>query len=240
MSSDIHALSGAYAVDALDDVERADFERHLATCESCRAEVDSLREAAGLIAETATAPPPAPLRDRVLADIGTVRPLAPPTEPRRLAARRRRLTALVAAAAAVVLIAVGGVVWHPWTDDPPQDQVTLADQVVSAPDVERVRTELDDGTVITAYRSASLGRAAITAPDLSPPPDGRVYELWLQDAAGDMRPAGLMDSAPPSVHLLQGRAATAQGLGITVEPAGGSPAPTTDPIALLAFPGRDG
>ena len=39
MSDDIHALSGAYAVDALDDVERARFERHLANCEACRAEV---------------------------------------------------------------------------------------------------------------------------------------------------------------------------------------------------------
>ena len=28
-SADIHALSGAYAVDAVDDLERARFERHL-------------------------------------------------------------------------------------------------------------------------------------------------------------------------------------------------------------------
>ena len=41
--SDIHALSGAYAVDALDDIERAQFERHLAECPACRSEVDSLR-----------------------------------------------------------------------------------------------------------------------------------------------------------------------------------------------------
>jgi anti-sigma factor RsiW len=37
--SDIHALSGAYAVDAVDDIERASFERHLASCPTCRAEV---------------------------------------------------------------------------------------------------------------------------------------------------------------------------------------------------------
>ena len=30
--SDIHALSGAYAVDALDELERVGFERHLAGC----------------------------------------------------------------------------------------------------------------------------------------------------------------------------------------------------------------
>ncbi len=44
--SDLHGLSGAYAVDALDDLERARFERHLAECEDCRAEVASLVEAA--------------------------------------------------------------------------------------------------------------------------------------------------------------------------------------------------
>ena len=53
MTSDIHALSGAYAIDALDDIERAQFERHLAECAECRDEVDSLREAAGLLVETA-------------------------------------------------------------------------------------------------------------------------------------------------------------------------------------------
>ena len=30
--TEIHALSGAYAVDALDDLERAAFERHLGEC----------------------------------------------------------------------------------------------------------------------------------------------------------------------------------------------------------------
>ena len=51
--NDIHALSGAYAVDALDDIERAGFERHLAECADCRAEVASLRETAALLAEDA-------------------------------------------------------------------------------------------------------------------------------------------------------------------------------------------
>ncbi len=75
--TDVHALSGAYAVDALDDIERAAFERHLAECADCRAEVASLRETAALLAETTAVEPPAALRDRVLADIATVRPLPP-------------------------------------------------------------------------------------------------------------------------------------------------------------------
>ena len=77
MSEDIHALSGAYAVDALDDVERARFERHLAGCSACQAEVDSLVAAAHqLSALTEVAPPPS-LRAKVLAEIATVRPLPP-------------------------------------------------------------------------------------------------------------------------------------------------------------------
>ena len=42
--SDLHKLTGAYAVDALDDIERARFEQHLAACEDCRAEVVELAD----------------------------------------------------------------------------------------------------------------------------------------------------------------------------------------------------
>lgn len=77
MSDDIHALSGAYAVDALDDVERARFERHLADCSACQAEVDSLAIAASELSVLTEVAPPASLRAKVLADIATVRPLPP-------------------------------------------------------------------------------------------------------------------------------------------------------------------
>ncbi|WP_166134860.1 anti-sigma factor [Nocardioides ochotonae] len=80
MSEDIHALSGAYAVDALDDVERAHFERHLAGCEACQAEVDSLRDATALLASTTATPPPPALRDAVLSQIASIRPLPPALE----------------------------------------------------------------------------------------------------------------------------------------------------------------
>src|SRR5918999_1118607 len=75
--SDIHALSGAYAVDAVDDIERASFERHLAECPSCRAEVASLRETSAALAGVGAAvwqpwqddtSPTLTAADRVLAD----------------------------------------------------------------------------------------------------------------------------------------------------------------------------
>ena len=39
MSADVHSLVGAYAVDAVDDQERAAFELHLAECPECTDEV---------------------------------------------------------------------------------------------------------------------------------------------------------------------------------------------------------
>ena len=75
----MHALSGAYAVDALDPGERVRFELHLAHCAECRSEVDGLREAAARLGSGADVAPPPALRGDVLAAIETVRPLPPLT-----------------------------------------------------------------------------------------------------------------------------------------------------------------
>src|SRR6476646_7868300 len=119
--SDMHPLSGAYAVDALDDLERARFERHLTECADCAAEVASLREAAALLALSVDTEPSPPLRSRVLAEISTVRPL-PPTAPAQEVVRRtaRRFPQLVAAAVTAALLAtgVGVTAWHPWSRTP--------------------------------------------------------------------------------------------------------------------------
>ena len=80
MSPDLHHLSGAYAVDALDDAERASFEQHLAVCADCRAEVAELSAAAGSLASLVETTPPPSLRASVLSGIGQVRPLPPLTE----------------------------------------------------------------------------------------------------------------------------------------------------------------
>ena len=245
MTSDIHALSGAYAVDALDDIERAQFERHLAECSECRAEVDSLREAAGLLAETTATEPPAALRDRLLAEVATVRPLPPLTLPPVIQApapaparggHRRRLVPLVAAAAGLAALGAGGVVWHPWTDESTQaPQVTAADRVRNAPDALTVTRKVDGGEA-TIVASKSLNQFLVSTQDLPALPAGKVYEMWLQDADAGMVPVsgGLMTAADATV-VLKGDVANAIGAGITVEPAGGSKVPTSDPVALFSL-----
>ena len=235
----IHALSGAYAVDALEALERARFEAHLATCADCRAEVHGLRETAARLAETAPVDPPPALRDRVLADITRIRPLPPESSAHRPAhgashaGQRRRWPQLLAAAATVLALAgVGTVIAHPW--DTGTHQVSLADQVLHAADAQRVSAALPHGATATVVRSVSQGRAVILTRHLRQPPHGKTYELWLQAPSGRMHPAGLIQGGDRTL-VLRGDAATAKAAGITVEPAGGSARPTTTPIALFAF-----
>jgi len=232
MSSEIHALSGAYALDALEPEERVEFEKHLADCAVCRAEVDSLREAAGGLANLVEATPPAGLRARVLADASVVRPLPPLVGHDR---RRRRWGALVAAAAAIVVLTGGAITWHPW-EQAASPQVSAVDRVAQAPDAQRATQRLPDGGTVTVYRSVRLDRAAVVVKDLPDLPEGKVYEMWLQDPQGSMAPAGTVPPGATSAGMvLDGAAATAVGAGMTVEPAGGSREPTSAPVALLAF-----
>lgn len=256
MGPDIHALSGAYAVDALDDLERARFEAHLAECSACREEVASLTEAAGLLGASAATLPPAGLRDRVLADISLVRPLPPlpaqvpvvdtveePAAPRatdelstrRDVVRRRRLPQLVAAAAAIVALGAGVTVWHPWNDESSQVK-SVAARVLAAPDATR-HVQTLDGATATLVRSTSVGRAVLVTDNMPAPPDSKVYELWFQDAAGKVLPAGLMSGAGDQEILLEGDAAAAVWAGITVEPAGGSDTPSMPTIAAFDLKG---
>jgi anti-sigma-K factor RskA len=233
--TEIHALSGAYAVDALDDIERAQFERHLAECAECRAEVASLRSTAAVLAETTTTSPPAGLRERVLGEIGTVRPLPPAVGTGAAPRRRFRLAPVAAAAALIAAVGTGVVVAQPWADDSSQTpQVSAVDRVLQAEDAERYPQSID-GAEATLVRSRSLNKAVLVTEDMAPPPDGKVYELWLDHEGVGMVPAGLMDRGGEQRILLEGDPATATGAGITVEPAGGSEEPTLPPVALIPF-----
>lgn len=228
---EIHALSGAYAVDALDPDERARFEAHLGSCAACRAEVASLREATAVLGTDTETDPPAALRDRVLAEIATVRPLPPVVD---IGTRRRRWSrALVATAAAVVLVGGGVVVWQQTRDDTSQT-LSAADRVIGARDAQHVTVDLPNGGSATVYTSRAVGRAALVTRDMPAPPGGRTYQLWLQKD-GRMVPAGLMAGAGDQAVVLRGDLAGATAAGITVEPAGGSEEPTSDPVALFDF-----
>ena len=63
-----HTLAGAYAMDALDGLDQARFERHLARCQECSREVTGLREATARLAVAAAALPPAALKELLRAE----------------------------------------------------------------------------------------------------------------------------------------------------------------------------
>ncbi|GAA4669285.1 anti-sigma factor [Nocardioides nanhaiensis] len=230
--SDVHGLSGAYAVDALDDLERARFERHLTECPECRAEVESLTEAASLLSDTTSFEPPASLRESVLASIETVRPLPPVVADltARADRRRRRFQGLVAAAAAVTVLGAGAAVWQPWQESQPSvvGAVSATDEVLNAPDAERFEMKVGKQTV-SVVRSAELNKAVLEAPELPPAPNGHAYAVWLQHDDA-MVLAGVVNADDDtSAILLSGDARTADGAGITVEAAGervSTPSPT--------------
>ncbi|WP_432153269.1 anti-sigma factor [Streptomyces tricolor] len=85
---DLHSLAAPYALDALEPGERRRFEKHLAGCDRCAAEVRDLAEDAVRLAWSTAAPAPAALRDRVLAAVRST-PQEPAPDRRRTASRDR-------------------------------------------------------------------------------------------------------------------------------------------------------
>jgi len=73
----LHALVGAYFMDAVSAADRAAFERHLPDCEQCREDVRGLREATARLASAAAIRPRAGLRDQTLLAATRIRQLPP-------------------------------------------------------------------------------------------------------------------------------------------------------------------
>ena len=262
MTADLHTLTGAYAVDSTLPGERALIEQHLAVCDACRQEVAELQATACRLAELVAEEPPAGLRDRVLTEIDRVRqesPFARPevVGPLRLAPpaseddsgvrvgdtgaagrRQPRWRALLAPAATVAALAVLGVslLAGPLSGDGAEGELASSRvvEVLAAPDADTVSVDGPDGSSARLVRSAARGEAVLVVDGMAPAPHDHTYELWLldDDAATS---AGLfdVDADGRSLQLIDGDLAGAAAVGVTVEPDGGSPQPTTDPLMLI-------
>ncbi|WP_103531938.1 anti-sigma factor domain-containing protein [Streptomyces sp. SM11] len=246
-TAELHTLTGAYALHALPESERQAFERHLADCEACAQEVRELSATAARLGLAVAEPPPRELRERVLREITTVRQETPAPGRRERTGgggRTGRRWAYALAACIAAAAAFGGVAV--WQNQVAQDARQEADQaqrqneqlaqVLSAPDARTASGELTGGAHGTVVVSQSRNRAVFLASGMERPPSGKVYQLWFNDE-GTMRSAGLMDpTASDDTVLLDGPVDRASGMGITVEPAGGSAEPTSSPVALMDFP----
>ncbi|MFJ4965084.1 Anti-sigma-K factor RskA [Streptomyces sp. ADI96-02] len=247
-TAELHTLTGAYALHALPETERREFERHLGDCAACAQEVRELSATAARLGLAAAEAPPRELRDRVLREITTVRQEAPAAHggPVRTGSTGRpgRWTAFALAACVAAAAALGGVaVWQNQVAqdarqeaDQAQQRNRLVAQVLSAPDARTASGELAGGARGSVVVSRSENRAVFLASGMGRPPSGKVYQLWYNDG-GAMRSAGLMDpSASDDAVLLDGPVDRASGMGVTVEPAGGSAEPTSSPLVLMDFP----
>lgn len=247
MTTDIHALAGAYALDALSEIERAAFERHLRDCESCAAELVELREAAARLADQSWSVPPPRLREQVLVQAARTRQLPPRrltrVVPGAAAWRWRRWTA-VAAAAAVLAAGAGGA-GYAVQQQRVRDAEVAAEQtrqravevqtVLAAPDARLLRGEVAGGGRLTLVVSGQQDAAVVAVAGVAAPGPDQVYQLWLIGPA-DPVPAGLLPAAAgplPVGPLLVGPVAGAQLLGLTREPAGGSAVPTEPILATV-------
>ncbi|NNE94558.1 MAG: anti-sigma factor [Acidimicrobiales bacterium] len=232
MTNDLHHLAAAYALDALDESERREFEAHYPSCAICSAEVSDYRETAALLAESATTSPPADLKDRLMAEIGSTRQIAPIlpdrvvdlAERKRRNAPRQRVLALAAAAVVAVVGFLGGLQVARSGDD--------LDDVLVAVDAETLPLEGTAGNARVVW-SPSEDRAVLIASDLSDPGTGRAYELWLIDAGGPNATGLFRPDADGTVRIqldLDGRSPAAW--GITNEPDTGSDQPTGEILLI--------
>jgi anti-sigma-K factor RskA len=257
---DIHTLSGAYALDALDPAEATAFEGHLESCESCRDEVRSFRDAVGALADDAATTAPDRLRSSVLSAISEVRPLPPvlPVESattivgappaaaspaasdelatRRAAKARRAPVWLLVAAAVLAVVAAGGL----WRSVSLQQQLTsvtalAADvsAVITSPDATTVSGEVAGSGRAAVVQSASTGKAVLITDGVAAAPAGMTYQAWFITSDGTATSAGLVPSGDHTAVLLSGSPGTGAVVGVTLEPAGGSSQPTTKPVVAI-------
>ncbi|MEV5175563.1 anti-sigma factor [Streptomyces flaveolus] len=262
---DPHSLAAPYALDALDPGERRRFEKHLAGCDRCAAEVRELAEDAVRLAWSAAAPAPPALRERVLTAVRST-----PQEPARSRAGARDRASARERAPKLPP--------HVWGTQPPPGRartprtrplfvpfatVTAAAALVVASlfAVQAHRTE----DRLTAERARAREIAHVLAA-----PDARAVSS--EDARG--RSIGVIASAsereavvtlsgygtpsggrvhqlwlmrprvqPRSLGLLAGDTplvargldASSTSLAVTVEPDGGSAQPTGQPIVQLTL-----
>ena len=262
--SDVKGDAAAYVLGALDPDERAAFAAHLAGCEECAAEVRSLHDVTGALARGVPQRTPRPeLRQRVLASLpGAL--AASPSAPARVAASSTSwlpLAATIALAIGTIVYATSlqtRVADLETRLEQAIAQASQADQAVA--DARRVSSELQSAmgvlaapdlvridlagqpTAPTASARALWSRArgmVFTASNLPPLPEGRVYQVWVVTGQAPVS-AGLLMPDPAgggsTFFNTSPDIPPPTGVAVTLEPAGGLPAPTGQ-FYLVGTPG---
>ncbi len=253
----IDELLGAYALDAIDDAERARVEQYLAASPAGQLEVDRMTNAIDQVVEaqadtsadpSAAAPElPTDLWDRIADQLpprlervpepGPAPESAAPEPVDELAVRRAHRTSrtariVLSVAAAVLVVALGvGVVRRTGTSTTTsvaQQLEQQADQVAGQPGSHTATLTGPDGAVSVRVVIDDQGRGYVVPTGLPALGSDRTYQLWSVDG-GTPISLGLLGSAPTIAVV--GTGGSPSQLAITVEPASGSTGPTSNPVA---------
>lgn len=247
-----------YALDALDNAQRALIEEHLESCVSCRRELESLRGDMALLAlSTSGSHAPQRSRERLMAAIAAERPVAVPERSAGAVNARGWFGWLGWMAAALMLVA-GATLVNDSRGKKEALQREIADlqNKTAAQDAElrHVRDEFGaffgpNAQTVTlvvakdhpqpqgkAIYVESSGKLLFVASNLPALPDDKAYELWLLPSTGNPLPAGVFrpdaKGSGVVVNPPLGAGVSAKGFAITVEPKEGSAAPTTTPMMV--------
>jgi anti-sigma-K factor RskA len=238
----LQELIPAYSIGATDAEETRLVESLLPLCPESAAELEEFRTLAGnMLYSAAPTVPPAHLHDKIMTAVGATLPLKVlPAAPRPVANR----VWIAAAAAAVVLLVLSNVLWAAVNSDLRRSQDELAAQlneqnalfeIVASGDTRQFTlvSSSDNAILAICLWSPVQQRAAILAttnlPSLAP---DSIYQLWLIQSGENPVSAGIFESDGTLVFNPPQPLGAYDILAISVEPSGGSPLPTTDPIAV--------
>ena len=242
--------AAAYALDALDPAERREFEALLARSPEAVREVAKLKQVVSLMAYAApaVAPPPA-LRERVLAEARTVRPIVAggsrPNERRSRASLAVPYLALAASVAGMVVLGGRYVAERDAratlvvASDSLRQALASRDVIINAllaPEVSTLKLSATDRPPSARmYWNRTTGQVILAAFQLPPAPQGRTYQLWGIAKTGAPVSLGTFNTSPTG----EGRHVSTAPSGLTIavgavteEPAGGSPQPTSTPFLV--------
>jgi anti-sigma-K factor RskA len=220
------SLLAPYALGAIAREEEAAVRAHLQTCDECRAEAESY---AGVVPHLAVVvdeePLPPDFTDRLMSEAtGAAR--APELKDReaRTGSFRRLLPALAFGAAAIVIVVLGALIVDLRSDLNIQQEVAeglLSDDAMTleGAGAQAAMVPTDEGSVFVAR-------------DMQAAPSGRTYQLWFIDD-GTPTSGGTFDVEDGFATLSTDRSLEGiDAVAVTLEPAGGSRRPTTEPLMI--------
>ena len=229
MSVDLHHLLAPYALDALEADDRSRFEAHLALCEQCRVELVGFQSTAARLGEAEAVTPPPELRERLLTTAASTPQERPVVTALAQRSRVRRIVPRLALAAAVAaaVVGIGGfVAERERADDLRADQARLT-AVMSAPDAATTESAATGGGEVRIIASPANNAAVVIGSSLAELGQGKTYQVWRMHD-GTPTSVGLLGRGPGVLYVDGIKGADA--FAVTVEPSGGSPKPTSDPI----------